>query len=97
MPVIGASRKAGTNSANPSSPKYSGRPVMSNTCLPRIVICPTVIAIEKKVAPKRAQSLGPIRAEPGGTDPLTAGRAPMAGPAAPRATAATRSEAPAPR
>ena len=101
MPVIGASRKAGTNSANPSSPKYSGRPVMSNTCLPRIVICPTVIAIEKKVAPKRAQSLGPIRAEPGGgsggTDPLTAGRAPMAGPAPPQVTAAARSEAPAPR
>ena len=34
---------------------------MSNTCLPRTVICPTVIAIVKKVAPTSAQSLGPIR------------------------------------
>ena len=74
---------------------------MSNTCLPRIVICPTVIAIERKVAPKSAQSRGPIRAEPAGasddTDPLTTGRAPKAALSTPRATASTRSEAPAPR
>ena len=72
MPVIGASRKAGTNSASPSSPRYSGRPVMSNTCLPRMVICPMVIAIEKKVAPKSAHSLGSIRAASADNGPAPA-------------------------
>ena len=64
MPVIGASRKAGTNSASPSNPRKIGSPVMSKTCLPRKVICPMVNAIEQKVAPKSAQSRGSIR--PGG-------------------------------
>ena len=68
-PLMGARSKVGTNSAKPSKPRSSGSPVMSNTCLPSIVIWPTVMAAVRKMMTGRAHSRGPIRVASTADDP----------------------------